>query len=386
MAVFEGDSYNFETRVIHSGQKPCPVTGAVMPPVYQTSTYIQKSPGEHTGFEYSRTRNPSRDALAASIAALENGKFGLCFASGCAASSAIMHCLKQGDHVIVAEDVYGGTFRLFDKVFSRAGINFDFIDLSDLENIKKHIKSETKMIWLETPSNPMMMILDIEAICDLAKEKGLSSVVDNTFATPCLQNPLNLGADLVVHSTTKYLGGHSDVVGGAIATSDPKWYEELAFVQNSAGNVPGPWDCFLTLRGIKTLAIRMDRHCQNAKTIAAFLSDHPEVEKVIYPGLESHPGHQLAKKQMKDFGGMLSFVLKGDLDRAKKVLSSFKVFSLAESLGGVESLIEHPAIMTHASIPKDKREELGILDGFIRLSVGIENIDDLIQDLKQALV
>ena len=385
VAEYKGRDGRIETLAIHAGQEPDPSTGAVMTPVYQTSTYAQRKPGEHQGFEYSRTRNPTRDALEANLAALEGGRFGLAFGSGCAASAAIQHCLEPGDRVLVAADVYGGTFRLFDKVFRRTGIEYLFLDCRDLAAVEKAMKPKCTMLWLETPSNPMLMILDLERLTAMGKKHGAAVVVDNTFATPCLQRPLALGADLVVHSTTKYLGGHSDVIGGAIATSDADWHKRLAFVQNAVGAVPGPWDCFLTLRGTKTLHLRMERHCENAMAIAKWLEKHERVSKVIYPGLASHPQHALAKRQMRAFGGMVTFTMDAPLEEVRERLGRFRVFALAESLGGVESLVEHPAIMTHASVPKETRDALGISDGLVRLSVGIEHADDLIADLEDAL-
>ena len=385
VAEYKGKDGRIETLAIHAGQEPDPSTGAVMTPVFQTSTYVQKRPGEHHGFEYSRTRNPTRDALEANLAALEGGRFGLAFGSGCAASAAIQHCLEPGDRVLVAADVYGGTFRLFDKVFRRTGIEYLFLDCRDAAAVERAMAPKCSMLWLETPSNPMLMILDLERLSALGKARGATVVVDNTFATPVLQRPLDLGADLVVHSTTKYLGGHSDVVGGAIVTRDPDLHARLAFVQNAVGAVPGPWDCFLALRGTKTLHLRMERHCGNAMKIARWLAKHPRVSKTIYPGLEDHPQHALAKRQMKAFGGMVTFVLDAPLEEVRDRLGRFRVFALAESLGGVESLVEHPAIMTHASVPKENREKLGISDGLVRLSVGVEHADDLIADLDAAL-
>lgn len=375
----------FGTRAIHAGQQPDPTTGAIMTPIYQTSTYVQAGPGEHKGFEYSRTQNPTRLALEQNIAALEDGKHGLCFASGCAATTAVLLCLKAGDHVVAADDLYGGTFRLFDKVFQHHGIEFTFVDMTDLAKTEAAIRPTTKLLWIETPTNPMLKLVDIEATSAIAKQRGITVAVDNTFATPFLQQPLALGADLVVHSVTKYLGGHSDVVGGAIVTSDDGWRDRLAFVQNSAGGVPGPFDCFLVMRGIKTLHLRMERHVENAQAIARFLREHPEVERVYYPGLEEHPQYALAKRQMKGPGGMISFVVKGGLDKATRLLKATRVFACAESLGGVESLIEHPAIMTHASVPPENRKALGIDDGLIRLSVGVEDLADLKADLERAL-
>jgi len=375
----------FETLAIHAGQSPDPTTGAVMTPIYQTSTYVQKSPGEHTGYEYSRTGNPTRTAYEACVAALEKAKHGLAFSSGCAATDTIMHTLSAGDHVVSCDDVYGGTFRLFDKVHRRHGLDFAFVDLSDLEKAKNAIKPNTKIIWMESPTNPMLKVLDIKKLCALAKERGITTVVDNTFMSPYFQKPLELGADIVVHSVTKYMNGHSDVVGGMILTNSDEMREKLAFIQNSAGAVPGPMDCFLVMRGIKTLPIRMQRHAENAIEIARMLESHPKVERVIYPGLESHPQYTIAKEQMSGFGGMITFFLKGGLAESKTFLESVQVFTLAESLGGVESLIEHPAIMTHASIPFETRQELGIHDNLVRISVGIESIKDLKSDLEQAL-
>ncbi|MFO0634976.1 MAG: cystathionine gamma-synthase [Nannocystaceae bacterium] len=374
-----------ETLAIHGGQHPEAVTGAVMPPVFQTSTYAQKAPGEHSGFEYSRTQNPTRFALERGIAALEGGRFGFAYGSGCAATTNIISLLDAGDHVVSVDDVYGGTFRLFDKVMRRLGIRFSFVDPTDVAGIEAAIEERTKLVWVETPTNPMLKLADIGAIAAVCKRKHVWLAVDNTFATPMLQRPLELGADMVMHSTTKYVGGHSDVVGGAVVTSDADLAQRLGFLQNSIGAVPGPQDCYLTLRGMKTLALRMERHCDNAEKVAAFLASHPKVREVIYPGLPSHPQHALARKQMARGGGMISAYLRGDLEAARTFLSAVKVFTLAESLGGVESLIEHPAIMTHASIPADKRQALGIHDGFVRLSVGVEHVDDLIADLRAAL-
>lgn len=375
----------FETKTIHAGQSPDPTTGAIMPPIYQTSTYVQEAPGKHKGFEYSRTQNPTRFKLEANIAALENAKYGLAFASGLAGMTTVMHLFKKGDHVICSDDVYGGTYRLFSKVLKNNGLEFTFVDLSDLKNLKKAIRKNTKLLWMETPTNPLLKLADIQKTVSVCKAKKIMTVVDNTFMTPYFQKPLDLGADIVVHSTTKYLNGHSDVVGGAVVTSNKKIADRLYFLQNAIGAIQAPFDAWLVLRGIKTLALRMKAHQAGAQAIVAFLSKHPHVEKVIYPGLKSHPHHALAKKQMSGFGGMVSLVLKGGLKKAKSFLSSTKLFALAESLGGVESLCEHPAIMTHASIEKHIREKLGIKDGLVRLSVGIENVDDLIADLKQAL-
>ena len=375
----------FSTRAVHAGQKPDPSTGAVMTPVYLTSTYVQESPGVHKGFEYSRTQNPTRKALEENLAALEGGEYGLCFSSGMAAISAVISALNSGDHVLSGNDIYGGTYRVFTKVFERFGILFDFVDTTDPKEALKKITPKTKLLWLETPTNPLLNITDISEISKIAHAKNVSVAVDNTFATPYLQEPLSLGADLVVHSSTKYIGGHSDVVGGAVITSDKSWHERLKFIQNSVGAVPGPMDCFLLLRGTKTLALRMERHSENALKIAQFLARHPKVSKVYYPGLESHKGHALAKKQMRAFGGMISFELSAGFEAAKKMASQMKVFSLAESLGGVESLIGHPATMTHAAIPREERLKRGLTDGLIRLSVGIEDVEDLISDLDQAM-
>jgi cystathionine gamma-synthase/cystathionine gamma-lyase len=375
----------FATRAIHAGQEPDPTTGAINIPIYQTSTYVQEEIGKHKGYEYARTGNPTRTALEACLASLEGAKYGLCFGSGLGASMNVMHLLSSGDHVVCGDDVYGGTFRLFDKVLARFGVTFSWVDARDVKNIEKAIRPETKMIWLETPTNPLLQIVDIKAITDLAKSKKIATVVDNTFASPYLQNPLALGADIVVHSATKYLGGHSDVVGGAILTSNEEMYERLKFHQNAVGSVPGPMDCYLILRGVKTLAVRMEAHQKNAMAVAKFLENKPQIERIIYPGLPGHPQHDLAKKQMSGFGGMLSIVIKGGLENANKFASSTKLFALAESLGGVESLICHPVSMTHGSIPKDVREARGIVDGLVRLSVGIEDTDDLIADVEQAL-
>ena len=375
----------FSTRAVHAGQKPDPATGAVMTPVYLTSTYVQESPGVHKGFEYSRTQNPTRKALEENLAALEGGEYGLCFSSGMAAISAVISALSSGDHVLSGDDLYGGTYRVFTKVFERFGILFDFVDTTNSEEVLKKITPKTKLLWLETPTNPLLNITDISEVAKIAHAKNVPVAVDNTFATPYLQEPLSLGADLVVHSSTKYIGGHSDVVGGAVITSDKSWYERLKFIQNSVGAVPGPMDSFLLLRGTKTLALRMERHCENALQIARFLLQHPKVLKVYYPGLESHKGHTLAKKQIRAFGGMISFELADGFEAAKKMASQMKIFSLAESLGGVESLIGHPATMTHAAIPREERLKRGLTDGLIRLSVGIEDAEDLISDLSQAL-
>ncbi|MGB0588576.1 MAG: cystathionine gamma-synthase [Myxococcota bacterium] len=373
------------TRAIHAGQSPDPTTGAIMTPVFLTSTYVQESPGQHTGYEYSRTGNPTRTAMQDCLAALEGARHGIAFASGCAATSTLMQTLRQGDHVICGDDVYGGTFRLFDQICTRWGLQFDFVDLTDPDAVLRAARPETKLVWMETPTNPLLKLSDIAAIAERCRAKGLKLVVDNTFMSPIFQNPLALGADVVVHSTTKYLNGHSDVVGGIIMTNDDAIAEELCYLQNAVGAVPGPLDCFLTLRGLKTLHVRMARHASNAMTLANWLSEHPAIESVTYPGLESHPQHELAARQMSGFGGMITCVVRGGLDPARRVLERTELFALAESLGGVESLIEHPAIMTHASVPLAQREALGISDGLIRLSVGIEDVADLQRDLDKAL-
>ena len=376
----------FATKTIHAGQKPDKSTGAIMTPIYQTSTYIQESPGKHNGYEYSRTGNPTRSALERNIAGLESGKYGLCFGSGLAAIDAIIKLLNPGDEVISTNDLYGGSYRIFTKIFAKYNIKFHFVDMSDLNNISKLISSKTKMLWTETPTNPMLNIVDISALSKVAKKHDLIFVVDNTFATPYLQRPIEHGADIVMHSLTKYMGGHSDVVMGAIVCNDDDIAEKLYFIQNSCGAVPGPMDSFLVLRGIKTLHVRMQRHCDNAKEIAEFLNKHPKIQTVYFPGLTTHKNHEIAKLQMKDFGGMMSFSLKGDnLDDAIKIVSNTHFFTLAESLGGVESLCGHPATMTHAAIPKEERLKSGVTDSLIRLSVGIEDVDDLIYDLKSSL-
>lgn len=374
----------FATKAIHAGQQPDPTTGAIMTPVYLTSTYVQESPGVHKGWEYSRTHNPTRRAYENCMAALENGTHGFAFASGCAATSTILALLKNSDHVIAMDDMYGGTFRLFDKVLRPMGLNFSYVDLTQVKNFEAAITSTTKMVWLETPTNPTLKLVDIQTIAKIAHQKGILVVVDNTFMSPYFQRPLDLGADIVVHSATKYIGGHSDMVGGIAVTNKAEIAERLAFLSNSMGTIQGPFDSFLALRSLKTLPLRMKAHEANAMKIAEFLVSHSKVEKVIYPGLKSHPQHDLAKRQMLGFGGMITFFIKGGLPAARKFLESVAIFSLAESLGGVESLIEHPAIMTHASVPADKRKELGIDDSLIRLSVGIEDIDDLINDLEKA--
>jgi len=377
---------NFGTKAIHAGVEPDPTTGAIMTPIYQTSTYVQESPGKHKGYEYARTQNPTRDVLQTNLAALENGKHGICYASGLAATDAILKLFRPGDEIIASNDLYGGTYRIMVRVFQEFGLKFNFVDLSDASALEAAITPNTKMVWIETPTNPLLRLVDIAAVANITKSRGIQLVVDNTFASPYLQNPLDLGADIVVHSATKYLGGHSDTVMGAIVLNDDETAQKLAFIQNACGAVPGPQDCFLVLRGIKTLHIRMQRHCENAQKIAEYLQQHPKVGAVHYPGLPTHNGHELAKRQMSGFGGMLSFELVGDrMDEAMRVMESFHVFSLAESLGGVESLCTHPASMTHASIPADERHKNGLKDTLIRLSVGIEDADDLIQDLAQAI-
>lgn len=374
------------TKYIHAGAHPDPSTGAIMTPIFQTSTYVQEAPGVNKGFEYARSQNPTRQALEEALAVIENGKYGLAFSSGVAATDSVIKLLQPGDEVIAGNDMYGGTYRLFSKVYDKFGIKFHYINQQDVNNIKKYINSHTKLIWLETPTNPLMSIADIEAVSHLAKQHNILLCVDNTFASPYLQNPLNLGADIVMHSVTKYLGGHSDVIQGALVMNDAALREKLYFIQKSCGAVPGPMDCFLVLRGIKTLHVRMQRHCENGRAIAHWLRSHAKVAKVYWPGFEDHPNHSIAKKQMNDFGGMISFELKNDsVEEARRVLSSTKIFSLAESLGGVESLINHPASMTHASIPREERIKNGLSDALIRLSVGIEDADDLMSDLQQAI-
>jgi len=380
------DNSRFSTRAIHAGQNPDPSTGAIMTPVYFTSTYVQESPGDHRGYEYSRTGNPTRTALEQNLASLEGGEFGLCCASGLAGTDAILKTMRSGDHIVACDDLYGGTFRIFNDVYAPFGIESSFVDASSPGNVDAAIGENTRIVWIETPTNPLLKVIDIAAISQVCQARGVKLVVDNTFATPYLQRPLELGADLVLHSMTKYLGGHSDVVGGAIVTRDAEWAESLAYVQNAAGGVPGPMDCFLVLRGTKTLAVRIDRHQENAMKIARFLQEHSKVDRVYYPGLEEDPGHQLAKAQMDGFGGMVSFVLVGEEEAAaRSLVSRTKIFALAESLGGVESLIEHPVSMTHGSIPREERLEAGLSDALIRLSVGIEDVEDLIEDLDQAL-
>ena len=378
----------FETRAIHAGQEPDPTTGAIMTPIYTSSTYVQESPGVHKGYDYSRSVNPTRKALEACIADLEGSSFGYAFASGMAASATVLELLDSGDHVIAMDDLYGGTYRLFENVRKRsAGLNFTFCDLSDLDTLEDSLNEKTRMIWIETPTNPLLKIADLEAISTFAKKNNLISVCDNTFCSPFVQNPIELGFDVVVHSATKYLNGHSDLIGGVVVCSQEKedLANELLYLQNAVGSIMNPFDSFLLLRSLKTLPVRMERHCSSAQTIASYLESHDSIEKVIYPGLTSHPQHEIAKKQMNGFGGMISVVLKGGLSSATSFLERTNIFSLAESLGGVESLIEHPAIMTHASIPAEIREEIGISDGLVRLSVGIESIEDLLEDIDNAL-
>lgn len=379
-------THDFGTRAIHAGQRPDPSTGAIMTPIYQTSTYVQQSPGKIIGeYDYSRAANPTRAALESNLANLESAKHGLCFSSGVAATGAVLHLLTSGDKVLLGDDVYGGTNRLFNRVFNQMGIETVMVDMTDLDAVKNAIDDRTKLIWLETPTNPTLKIADIGAVASIAKEHGVLLAVDNTFATPFLQTPLALGADIVCHSTTKYIGGHSDSIGGALLTNSNDLYQRLKFIQLSEGAVPGIMECFLLLRSTKTLHVRMQRHCENAAAIADHLASHPKVEKVIYPGHESHPQHELAKKQMCGFGGMITIYIKGGLDESRAMLEKTRIFACAESLGGVESLIEHPAIMTHASVPADQRAKLGISDNLVRLSVGIEGVKDLIADLDRAL-
>jgi cystathionine beta-lyase/cystathionine gamma-synthase len=374
------------TKIIHAGAEPDPSTGAIMTPIYQTSTYVQSAPGQHKGYEYARSQNPTRKALEDALAIIENGKYGLAFGSGVAATDAVIKLLSPGDEVIAANDMYGGTYRLFTKVFEKFGIKFIYVDTTNPANVEQAITSNTKLIWIETPTNPLMNITDISAVATISKKAGAILCVDNTFASPYLQNPLDLGADIVMHSATKYLGGHSDVIQGALIMNDTLLKDQLYFIQKSCGAVPGPMDCFLVLRGIKTLHVRMQRHCENGAKIAHYLRSHAKIERVYWPGFEDNAGYAIAKKQMRDFGGMISFTLKdSSIEAANKVLSSTKLFSLAESLGGVESLINHPASMTHASIPREERIKNGLSDGLIRLSVGIEDADDLIADLNQAI-
>ncbi len=383
--VYDEDlQFGFSTRSVHAGQRPDAVSGAIMPPIYQTSTYVQDGLGRHKGFEYARTRNPTRDALERNIAALEGGQYGLAWSSGLAATDAVLKLLSAGDHVICGENVYGGTHRLMEQVFRPLGLTFSFVDTRDVEHVETAIGPTTRMVFVETPTNPMMRLADLAAVGELTRAKGLMFVVDNTFATPYLQRPLEFGADLVLHSTTKYLNGHSDMVGGAIVTSDDELADRLAFLQNAAGAIPGPMDCWLALRGTKTLALRMRQHDSSGRQIATWLDAHPRVEAVHYPGLPHHPQHELACRQMRGFGGMVSLDL-GSLERARAFAEGTRIFSLAESLGGVESLVGHPASMTHASVPKEMREAMGLTDGLIRLSVGIEELDDLLADLEQAI-
>jgi cystathionine gamma-lyase len=384
-----GDPTGFGTRAIHAGQAPDPTTGAVMTPIYQTSTYAQASPGVTKGYDYSRSGNPTRAALEANLAALEGGRFGLCFASGLAAFDCLLHTLASGDHVLLCDDLYGGSFRIMDKVYAQLGLTYTRVDMTRLAAVEAAITPNTRLVWIETPTNPMLKIVDIAALARAAEgARGTPKIlvgVDNTFATPYLQNPLALGADVVHHSSTKYLGGHSDVIGGALITNDEPLHARLKFIQNAVGAVPSPMDCFLLLRSTKTLHVRMERHCHNAAAVARFLVGHPKIERVTYPGLPTHPQHDIARKQMRGFGGMLTAVLRGGLDDSRRFLERVRLFSLAESLGGVESLIEHPAVMTHASVPPQNRAALGISDGLVRLSVGIEDADDLIEDLRRAL-
>lgn len=375
----------FATKAIHAGVVPDPQTGAVMTPIYQTSTYAQPSPGEHKGYEYSRTDNPTRTVLQTQLAALEGGRHALVFSSGLAAIDAVLNTLKQGDHVVAGDDLYGGTFRIFTKVAALRGIEFSFVDVGDEAALTAAIRPTTRLVWFESPTNPMMRVVDVAKIAEIAHAHGARAAVDNTFLSPYFQRPLELGADIVMHSMTKYLNGHSDVVMGALMVNDDALYEQLKFIQNAVGAVPGPFDCFLVLRGLKTLAVRMQRHAENAQRVAEFLEAHPKVERVLYPGLPSHPQHELAVRQTEGHGGMLTFLIRGGLDEARRFLEAVKLFTLAESLGGVESLIEHPAIMTHASIPPEIRAEIGILDNLVRVSVGIEDIEDILRDLDQAL-
>lgn len=381
----EKNDLGFATRAVHAGQSPDPATGAIMTPVYLTSTYVQQSPGRHKGYDYARTAHPTRQALEKNLASLEGAAFGLCFSSGMAAAATVIEALSSGDHVLCGNDLYGGTYRAFTKVFARFGMAFSFVDATDLTAVAAAFTPKTKLVWVESPSNPLLKIADLRSLARLARSKGAKLVVDNTFASPALQRPLALGADVVVHSTTKYLGGHSDVVGGAILTSDEALHDEYRFLQNAVGAVPGPLDCFLILRGAKTLPLRMERHCANAMIVAKHLLGRPEISKVHYPGLAAHAGHEIAKAQMCGFGGMISFELGGDVERAKRMISACRIFSLAESLGGVESLIGHPASMTHGAIPREERLKAGLADGLIRLSVGIEDAADLTADLDSAL-
>jgi cystathionine gamma-lyase len=380
------ENMKFATKAIHAGQEPDPTTGAVMTPIYQTSTYAQKAPGDHKGFEYSRGTNPTRQALEACLAALENAKYGLAFSSGMGATDAVMKLLQPGDEVITGNDLYGGSYRIFTKIYMKYGIKFHFLDLSKPENIEQYINDKTKLVWIETPTNPTMQIIDIEGIAKITKANNILLSVDNTFASPYLQNPMDLGADIVMHSVTKYIGGHSDVVMGALLVNDDELYKQLWFIYNACGATPGPQDAFLVLRGIKTLHLRMKAHCENGARVAAFLKTHPKIDRIYWPGFEDHPNHDVAKRQMRDFGGMVSITIKdADLQETYRIASRFKVFTLAESLGGVESLINHPTSMTHGSIPKEEREKVGVTDNLLRLSVGVEDIEDLLADLEQAL-
>jgi cystathionine gamma-lyase len=383
---FQSHNMKFGTKAIHAGVHPDPATGAIMTPIYQTSTYVQRSPGDHKGFEYSRTHNPTRTQLQDALAALENGRHGLAFASGMAAIDCLIKLLQPGDEVISTNDLYGGSYRLFTKVFANYGIKFHFVPMHDMQAMEETVTERTRLIWVETPTNPLLNVIDVAAAAAVAKKAGALLVVDNTFATPYLQTPLDLGADVVMHSLTKYMGGHSDVVMGALIVKDDELHERLRFLQNACGGTPGPQDCFLLLRGLKTLHLRMQRHCENGRAVAQYLQSHPRVERVYWPGLAEHPNHDVAARQMRDFGGMISFVLKGDRkEDAVAVLEKFQLFSLAESLGGVESLSGHPATMTHASIPAEERRKAGLSDSLIRLSVGIEDVEDLIEDLRQAI-
>ncbi len=376
----------FGTKALHAGIEPDPTTGAIMTPIYQTSTYAQEYPGTHKGYGYARGKNPTRTVLESNIAALENGQHALCFSSGMGAVDAVIKLLKPGDEVITGDDIYGGSYRMFSKIYEPFGIKFHYINLYDATNITEHVNANTKLIWAETPTNPTLKIVDIAAVSAIAKKHNLLFALDNTFASPYLQNPLDLGADIVMHSATKYLGGHSDVVMGVLITNEKTLHERLAFILNSCGANPGPMDCFLVIRGIKTLHLRMKAHCENGKAVAHYLRNHPKIGKVYWPGFEDAAGHEIAKKQMRDFGGMLSFTLKGDdFEAAMRFATNVKIFTLAESLGGVESLVNHPATMTHASIPKPEREKAGVVDGLLRLSVGVEDIEDLLEDLEQAL-
>jgi len=379
------EQFRFETRSIHAGQEPDEDTGALMTPIYANSTYEQDAPGDHRGYEYSRTANPTRTDLETNLASLESGEFGRCFSSGMGSINTVLNLLEAGDHVVTGEDVYGGTHRIFTQVYEDYDLEFSFVDMTDLDEIEAAFREDTELLWLETPTNPLMSVVDIEGASEIAHDSDALCAIDNTFATPYLQRPLEHGADIVSHSLTKYLGGHSDVVGGALITDDPNLDDRIGFYQNSVGATPGPHDCFLVLRGTKTLPVRMDRHCENARELATWLDDHAAVERVFYPGLDSHPGHELAAEQMDDFGGMLSFELDGTLEQASTLVGETEVFTLAESLGGVESLIEQPAAMTHAAIPREERLEAGLTDGLIRVSVGIENVEDLKADLAGAI-